>query len=179
MDSKPDRDWRCLKNCYWNGPFQYNVAGPTHYGRWGFPGWLIKTWTELWITISRQKSLQCFQKVAAGHEIKDPLYYKDEWLGIPPDDYPGDAFPNGTVSKAFKNAFPKNYKRIEKYDDFFLGSPHPFKTAPLAEEDWSISWRTLCILSVHDHTQKLLKLSGLKTLLLCRQYAQQTCGDFY
>ena len=31
------------KNCCWNGPFQYNVAGPSHYGRWGFPGWLNKT----------------------------------------------------------------------------------------------------------------------------------------
>ena len=28
-----DWDWRCLKNCYWNGPFQYNVTGSTHYGR--------------------------------------------------------------------------------------------------------------------------------------------------
>ena len=30
VGSNPGRDWRCLKNCYWNGPFQYNVAGPTH-----------------------------------------------------------------------------------------------------------------------------------------------------
>ena len=38
VGSNPGRHWRCLKNCYWNGPFQYNVAGPTYYGRWGFPG---------------------------------------------------------------------------------------------------------------------------------------------
>ena len=47
VGSNPGRDWRCLKNCYWNGSFQYNVAGPTYYGRWGFPRWLNKTWTEL------------------------------------------------------------------------------------------------------------------------------------
>ena len=35
------------QNCYWNGPCRYNVAGPTHYGRWGFSGWLNKTSTEL------------------------------------------------------------------------------------------------------------------------------------
>lgn len=31
--SNPAWDWRCLKSCCSNSPFQYNVARPTHHGR--------------------------------------------------------------------------------------------------------------------------------------------------
>ena len=77
-------------------------------------------------------NIMLFQKSGNGHEIDDPLYYKDEWLGIPPDDYAGNAFPNGKESNSFRNAFPKEYERISWHH---LGNTAPFQTAPLVEKD--------------------------------------------
>ena len=39
---KPRSGLALPRNCYWNGPFQYNVAGLTYYGRCGYSGWLTR-----------------------------------------------------------------------------------------------------------------------------------------
>ena len=76
----------------WRGPLRHVCAtptvsphtGPTHYGRWGFPGWLNKTWTELESPTDRRcvflaSCLLFWPKSSSTNNFRDLGHCGNEW----------------------------------------------------------------------------------------------------